>query len=151
MKMPLIDASYKLPKWRIFLEAAFSVLMTLGVWAVLLLGIVPTAFGSAAKRQQSGRMFLFLFILAVIIFLLFAAWQYYNWHRFHGKDRRKAFAPQPLEEVGHLYGIELKDMEKLQGRFRSADVIYQDGRYYYQLPGENPIAITALDERKAKI
>lgn len=98
--------------------------------------------------MQSLAMFALLFMVAVIIFILFASWQYYNWHRFHGKDRRKAFKAQSLAEVGALYGIDLEDMEKLQSSFRQASVFYKEGQYFYQVPGAKPIPIRALDERK---
>lgn len=148
MKPPIIHAENKLPRWRVFLENAFAVLMTLLVWGVLLWGIVTEISGD--KQEKSGQMFLFLFGAAFVIFIVFSAWQYYNWHRFHGKDRRKAFKPQSLEEVGNLYGISPENMKKLQQNFPRASVFYKEGRYYYEIPGEAPIPIAALDEKKPK-
>lgn len=92
-------------------------------------------------------MMSFLFVVSALIFLIMGGWQFYNWYRFHGKDRRKAFKKQPLSEVAALYGMSESDMQIIQSDFRQASVRYQDGRYWYVLPNERSVEIKSLREK----
>lgn len=133
----LIDVSDKRNPWARRLELFLQVLFTLVLWAFLLHGIGEAFFG--AWQQQTLDMFLFLLGIALVVFLLLSAWQYYNWHLFHGRDRRKSFPVQPLEQVAALYHMEPKDMERLQKAGRKVDVYCKDGQYTFQVPDEKPI------------
>lgn len=136
-KNPLIDVSDKRNPWIRRLELLLQGLFTLALWALLLHGIGEALLGE--KRQQALSMFLFLLGIAVVVFLLLGSWQYYNWHLFHGKDRRKSFPTQPLAEVAKLYHMDPDDLERLQEADNRVDVYEKDGQYYFQVPDENPI------------
>lgn len=136
-KAPLIDVSDKRNPWLRRLELFLQGLFTLALWTFLLHGLYEAFFG--ARRQQTLDMFLFLLSIALVVFLLLSGWQYYNWHLFHGKDRRKSFPVQPLEQVAKLYHMKPDDLQRLQGAGRKVDVYEKDGQYTFQVPGEEPI------------
>ena len=148
MKNPVIDVNDRRPRWRVFLEKAFSLLATLCLWGLLFWGLDVELLGE--KRQESLLMFLFFFAVAVLIFMIFGGWQLYNWHRFHGKDRRKAFPLPTLAEIGKCYGIAPADMERLQKPCRLVEVYYQAPCYYYHLPAGEPIEIKRLRRSSEK-
>ncbi|WP_370850909.1 PgaD family protein [Megasphaera sp.] len=145
MKNPVIDVNDRRPRWRVFLEKAFSLLATLCLWGLLFWGLDVELLGE--KRPESLLMFLFFFAVAVLIFLIFSSWQFYNWHRFHGKDRRRSFPMPTLAEVGKCYGIAPQDMERLQAPCRLVEVYYQAPSYYYRLDHGQPIEIKSLRQQ----
>lgn len=145
MKINIIDVSGQRPKWQVIGERMLAVLLTAALWAVLLYGIGSELLGQ--KGKQSLEMLSFLLGISLLIFAIFASWQYYNWHRFHGKERRKAFKPQPLSEVAALYGMTEAEMREMQKPARQVEFFYEDGHYYYQIPHQRRIEIRKLRER----
>lgn len=144
MKILPFDVSNKRPKFKVHAEKLFAIAMTLGLWGVLLYSMVDEL--AIKKSQQSYEMLAFLFGISIFIFAVFGGWQYYNWHRFHGKERRKAFKPQPLSEVAKLYGMTEKEMEQMQKPARQVNMLYENGRYYYQT-GTTKVEIRSLREK----
>lgn len=145
----IINVNARRNKLVVFTEWGLSIVLTIFLWIVLFQGIINQLLGE--RLQQTLRMMSFLFIVSVLIFLIMGGWQFYNWYRFHGKDRRKAFKQQPLREVAVLYGMSESEMERIQGNFRQASVRYQDGHYWYVLPGAQSVEIKSLREKNKKV
>jgi poly-beta-1,6-N-acetyl-D-glucosamine biosynthesis protein PgaD len=141
----IININSRRKRWAVSLEWLVSIALTLLLWVVLYKEIVSQLLGR--KLQQTLEMLSFLFVVSLIIFIVMGGWQFYNWYRFHGKDRRKAFKQQPLSEVAALYGMSENDMKIIQGNFRQASVQYQYGRYWYVLPDEQSVEIKSLREK----
>lgn len=142
---PIIDVGYK-RHWGIrLLELAMVVAFDLLLWAFLLVSFY-VYFVIGAYREQALFIVEVLFAAAALILLSMTLWQYYNWLLFHGKDRRKVFQRQTLEEVAALYGMKEADLEVLQSDFRRAEVFARDESFYYQPEGREPMRIGSLSD-----
>ncbi len=144
-KTPVVYAPEHMSRLRYWAEKIIAFLLTLLVWFFLLRYIYDQLFAPEFVSTTTDMM-IFLAEAIVVVFVVAALWQFYNWARFHGKDRRKEFPEQPLDEVGELYGISGKDMGDLQQIQRVAVVLYEDNRYYYCVEEQPPIEIVALRE-----
>lgn len=146
-KTPIIYAPENRSRWLHILEKLLAGIFTLVLWFWVLRYIYNQLF-DATTVSKSVDMMIFLLIATVVIFLVEAFWQFYNWMLFHGKDRRREFPTQGLDEVGELYGISRDHMETLQEIQRAAVVRYEDNRYYYCIEGQDPIEIVMLRENQ---
>lgn len=145
----IININSRRNKLVVSAEWGLSVVLTIFLWIILFKGIVNQLLGE--KLQQTLGMMSFLFVVSALIFLIMGGWQFYNWYRFHGKDRRKAFKKQPLSEVAALYGMSENDMQIIQSDFRQASVLYQDGHYWYVPLDGQSVEIKALREKDKKV
>lgn len=145
----IINVNSRRKRWVVFLEWLVSIVLTLLLWVVLYKEIINQLLGRGLPRTLG--MLSFLLIVSLLIFVVMGGWQFYNWYRFHGKDRRKTFEQQPLSEVAVLYGMSTSDMQIIQGDFRQASVQYQDGHYWYVLPDGQSVEIKALREKDKKV
>ena len=145
----IININSRRKRWVVFLEWLVSIVLTLLLWVVLYKEIINQLLGRGLPRTLG--MLSFLLIVSLLIFVVMGGWQFYNWYRFHGKDRRKTFEQQPLSEVAVLYGMSTSDMQIIQGDFRQASVRYQDGHYWYVLPDGQSVEIKSLREKDKKV
>ena len=146
-KNPIIYAPERQNRVRYWAERIVSVLLTLAVWFFLLQYIYNQLFAAELAAKTTDIME-FLGLAVLIVLAVEGGWQFYNWFLYHGKERRKEFPQQPLEEVGKLYGISGERMEDLQQIQRVAVVLYDDNRYYYSIEGKELIEIVTLREEK---
>lgn len=142
---PLIYVPEKRNKFIHKLELIFSFIFTIVLWGGAIKYIYEMLF-TAIYINRTINMVLMLLIAFVIVLVIEFGWQFYNWFKFHGPDRRKTFPRQSLKEVGCLYGISEENMEVLQIIQRAAIIRYADNKYYYCIEGYNPIEIKSLRE-----
>ena len=123
-------------------EKIFAVVATLVMWAFLAFTLYNKLYVEAGESLWQVMSVLGIGLLVSL--LLLGGWQFYNWFLYRGKDRRKEFRRQSLEEVGSLYGISATDMAQLQDIRKAAVVQFRDHRYYYCIDGEKFIEIGML-------
>ncbi|WP_302348994.1 hypothetical protein [uncultured Megasphaera sp.] len=85
----IINVNSRRKRWAIFLEWLVSIVLTLLLWVALYKEIINQLLGRGLPRTLG--ILSFLLIVSLLIFVVMGGWQFYNWYRFHGKDRRKAF------------------------------------------------------------
>ena len=123
-------------------EKIFAVVATLVMWAFLGYTLYNKLYVEAGESLWQVMAILGIGLLVSLLFL--GGWQFYNWILYRGKDRRREFRRQSLEEVGNLYGISATDMAYLQDIRKAAVVQFHDNRYYYCIDGEKTIEIGML-------
>lgn len=131
----IIDETSHRNKLVVLLEKLIAVVFTILMWCFLIWHIYSKLF-SDVYADSSMEMLVLLLIVFVIILVVAGSWQFYNWYLYHGKDRRREFPPQPLDEVGELYGISSPNMERLQAIRQAAVIQFKDHKYYYCVEGE---------------
>ncbi len=144
---PVIYAPEKRSSLLGIIEKILAVIFTVLLWCFLLFYIYSRLFQTESMERTTSMME-FLLLAVGVIFLVEFGWQFYNWFLFHGKDRRREFPAQSLQEVGRLYGITEHHMEELLLVQHMAVVRYEDNKYYYCIEGREPIEIVMLREAK---
>ena len=140
----------KAPQSRSSLINLFENLLAFGGTALLWAGIgiyFDNQLLAPAYIEKTKSVFIFLAGCAMVVFILSALWQYYNWFLYHGQDRRKAFPMQSLKEIGQNYGISEEEMSILQGDYQKVEVVYRDIKYYFQEPAAKTIEIVSLRKK----
>ena len=139
----LIDKKDNRNKFFVIIEFLITIILTAMLWIFLVREIIYKLTAPLyAVRTEAIAEILFLSVFVILVLYLF--WQGYNYLRFRGKDRRKVFPRQSIEAFGELYGIDGLDMLRLQAAQKGAVIRFADNRYYFCLPGANPIEIKAL-------
>lgn len=126
------------------LESLTAFVLTAVMWFFLAKTLYIKLYVEANDSLE--QIFFILFLSSMGAAAVLGGWQLYNWLRFHGKQRRKAFPAQPLDEVARIYGISKENMTRLQDTKESASVVFRDGRYYYCIKDEDPIEIGMLSK-----
>ena len=142
---PVYEAKHKRPLLVRILEEVFAFVCTIILWFFIIITLYNKLYVNANPEEHHVLIVMALVSVAAIVIL--AGWQFYNWFRFHNKKRRKEFPTQSLEEVGRLYGISEKNMERLQNIRNVAVVEFRNHRYYYCIDGEDPIEIGMLHKK----
>jgi len=131
------------------LEQIIAYVLTILVWWGMLHYLYQNLFHIETIKKTADMMF-FLFFVMLLIFLIEAGWQFYNLRRYGGKDRRKEFSPQSLEEVGKLYGISAENMKTLSQVQKVAVIRWKNNKYYYTIEGKEPIEVVTLREKSSE-
>ena len=142
----IIDETSHRNKRVVLMERLIAILFTILMWCFLFFDIYSKLF-SGAYLESSIEMLMLFLIVFLIVLIVTGGWQFYNWYLYHGKDRRREFPPQSLDEVGTLYGISSPNMERLQSIRQAAVIQFKDHKYYYCVNGEPPIEIVMLREK----
>lgn len=124
------------------LESFIAFVLTVAMWFFLIKTLYIKLYVDANDSLEQILLILLVSSLGAAVVL--GGWQFYNWLRFHKKQRRKEFPPQSPAEVARIYGISEEDMTRLQTAKESAAVVFRDGKYYYCIKGEAPIEIGML-------
>ena len=124
------------------LESLTAFILTAAMWIFLIHTLYIKLYVEANDSLE--QIFFILFVSSIGAAVVLGGWQFYNWQRFHKKQRRKAFPPQSPAEVARIYGISEENMMRLQAAKESAAVVFRDGKYYYCIKGEAPIEIGML-------
>ena len=142
---PVYDAKNKRALPIRLLEKFLSIICTAILWIFIIITLYNKLYVNANNSLLHVFSILALFFIAAVLIL--GLWQFYNWFRFHNQKRRKEFPQQSLDEVGKLYGISARNMERLQQIRNAAVIEFRNHRYYYCIAGEAPIEIGMLRKK----